>query len=423
MKINMKIMLLVAAGLISTSTTLAFLAIWQVNKTGQAAVTQTEKLGAESILKAKRDGESQLQAFHEEIIQVKKETLRSQVQLALSIVEKALSDLQAEDFTSYREEIKEAMVEEKKDAMAKTLGELRFGPANKDYFWINDMHPRMVMHPHKPDLIGADLSEYKDPGGKRMFVDFAKVCREKGEGFVDYSWPKYDAEDFQPKLSFVKLFEDWDWVIGTGFYLDEVESLMQGKRDEISSEVAAAAADVEHQVASTKAEIQRNVRQVLFLLIAFTLVLLGVVLSVSFLFAHRSINRPLKRVIRGLREVADQVSSASIEVSAYSHSLAEGASEQAASIEETSSSLEEMSSMTKQNAEHSSQANALMDESIRNVAGANRSMSELTASMDDISKASEETFKIIKTIDEIAFQTNLLALNAAVEAARLLPKR
>lgn len=124
------------------------------------------------------------------------------------------------------------------------------------------------------------------------------------------------------------------------------------------------------------------------------------------------------RIIKGLREVAEQVASASVEVSAYSHSLAEGASEQAASIEETSSSLEEMSSMTKQNADHAGQANALMEESVRNLAGAGRCMSELTESMEAISTASAETFKIIKTIDEIAFQTNLLALNAAVEAAR-----
>jgi methyl-accepting chemotaxis protein len=139
--------------------------------------------------------------------------------------------------------------------------------------------------------------------------------------------------------------------------------------------------------------------------------LLGIYLAVS-------ITRSVSRVVEGLGEASDLVSTASSQVSAASQQLAEGTSEQAASIEETSSSLEEMSSMTKQNADHAGEANSLMAETTAVVSKANDSMSELAASMVEISKASEETSKIIKTIDEIAFQTNLLALNAAVEAAR-----
>ncbi len=109
---------------------------------------------------------------------------------------------------------------------------------------------------------------------------------------------------------------------------------------------------------------------------------------------------------------------ASGQVSSASQQLAAGSSEQAASIEETSSSLEEMSSMTSQNADNAGCADNLMKEVNQVVGQANASMTELTTSMAHISQASEETSKIIKTIDEIAFQTNLLALNAAVEAAR-----
>ncbi|MEN6437873.1 MAG: methyl-accepting chemotaxis protein [Syntrophobacter sp.] len=131
-----------------------------------------------------------------------------------------------------------------------------------------------------------------------------------------------------------------------------------------------------------------------------------------------SITRPINRIVRGLSEASCQVAAASGQLAGSSQQLAEGASEQAASIEETSSSLEEMSSMTRQNADHANQANLLMSKTGKVVGEANTSMCQLTASMKDISTASEETFKIIKTIDEIAFQTNLLALNAAVEAAR-----
>ena len=136
------------------------------------------------------------------------------------------------------------------------------------------------------------------------------------------------------------------------------------------------------------------------------------------LLITRSITKPINRIISGLNDGSDQVASASGQVSASSQSLAEGASEQAASLEETSASLEEMSSMTKQNANNSAQADSLMKDANRAVGQANHSMSALTTQMEDISRASEETQKIIKTIDEVAFQTNLLALNAAVEAAR-----
>ena len=132
----------------------------------------------------------------------------------------------------------------------------------------------------------------------------------------------------------------------------------------------------------------------------------------------RQISRPIVRVVEGLNDAAEQVRAASSQVSSSSQSLAEGTSQQAAAVEETSSSLEEMSSMTRQNADNAAQANHLMLEAGKTVEQANQLMAELTASMGEISRASEETQKIIKTIDEIAFQTNLLALNAAVEAAR-----
>ena len=132
----------------------------------------------------------------------------------------------------------------------------------------------------------------------------------------------------------------------------------------------------------------------------------------------RSISLPINRIVTLLNAGSDEVASASGQVSGASQSLAEGASEQAAAIEETSSSLEAMASMTRQNADNAGQADQLMRSANDIVGQASHEMEELTVSMGEISNASEETQKIVKTIDEIAFQTNLLALNAAVEAAR-----
>ncbi len=152
-------------------------------------------------------------------------------------------------------------------------------------------------------------------------------------------------------------------------------------------------------------------------IIIFSIIAIVVGLLAAIYLTHK-ITKPIKETLAGIEEASDQVAVGSNQVSSVSQQLAEGASEQAAAIEETSSSMEQMSSMTRQNAENASEANRLMVDANHIARQADQSMSGLTQAMTKISMASEETQKIVKTIDEIAFQTNLLALNAAVEAAR-----
>jgi methyl-accepting chemotaxis protein len=155
--------------------------------------------------------------------------------------------------------------------------------------------------------------------------------------------------------------------------------------------------------------------RILLMVVGGSSLLIGLIASV---FLVRRTNAILGSVVNSVATGAEQIAAASGQVSAASQGLAEGASEQAASLEETSSSLEEMSSMTKRNAENAGQCNTLMGQTKEVVGIMSKATDEMAQAIGQIKTSSDETAKIIKTIDEIAFQTNILALNAAVEAAR-----
>ncbi|HTY82170.1 MAG TPA: methyl-accepting chemotaxis protein, partial [Dehalococcoidales bacterium] len=118
-----------------------------------------------------------------------------------------------------------------KDLAMKEIGTLRYGDDNSGYFWISDTNAYMVMHPIKPEMNGQNEVNYKDPNGKAIFVEMANVVKSKGEGFVNYMW-QYgtDAKRIEPKVSYVKGFDAWGWVVGTGIYTVDVNAAVGAKR-------------------------------------------------------------------------------------------------------------------------------------------------------------------------------------------------
>lgn len=151
--------------------------------------------------------------FEQNMIDRKREMIKELTQTSWSILQE-LND----EFIKGQLNLEEAQNE----AIAR-IRYLRYGPENKDYFWITDMHPTMMMHPFRPELEGTDLSLFSDPHQKKLFVEMVKVCQQSGKGYVDYMWQwKDDSTRIVPKLSYVQEFKPWGWIIGTGIYIEDV---------------------------------------------------------------------------------------------------------------------------------------------------------------------------------------------------------
>ncbi|MBI9087597.1 MAG: cache domain-containing protein [Desulfobacterium sp.] len=128
----------------------------------------------------------------------------------------------------HRVELGELSLADAQSRAKERIKGLRYGPDGKDYFWINDLYPRMIMHPYVPGLEGMDLSTYANSQGRFMFTESAALVAEKGEGYLTYLWQwKDDPTRIVEKISFVKGFLPWGWVLGTGIYVEDVNLEIQ----------------------------------------------------------------------------------------------------------------------------------------------------------------------------------------------------
>ncbi len=162
-----------------------------------------------------------LPSIEQQLYNEKREKTKDLVDVAVSVIKPFIDKAAGNQIT--KEEAQRLAIEGVKN--------LRYQSTN--YFWINDLEPRMIMHPLKPQLDGQDLTSNKDPDGKHLFVEMVKVCQKEGAGYVEYIWDKPGEKNPQPKISYVSLIKDWNWIVGSGIYVDDVEAIVSSMNTKV----------------------------------------------------------------------------------------------------------------------------------------------------------------------------------------------
>jgi PAS domain S-box-containing protein len=146
-------------------------------------------------------------------IQQEREAIKELVQLPLNVC------------ACYRRQAQSGVLSEEqaREKAAEVIRGLKYGTRQKDYFWILDTQPVLIMHPYRLELEGQNVADYRDREGNPVFMEMVETVEEQGSGFVTYHWQvREQEEEIGRKLSYVAHFEPWDWIIGTGMYLGEI---------------------------------------------------------------------------------------------------------------------------------------------------------------------------------------------------------
>jgi len=298
----------------------------------------------------------------------------------------------------------------------------------EEYFWINDMHPRMIMHPTKPALDGKDLTANADPNGLHLFVEFVNTVKASGGGFVFYMWPKPGSDTPQQKVSYVKGFAPWGWIVGSGVYLDTVNQTVLERLMAFSLGTLLLAGlllglglligrGMLQQLGGEPDHASRIVRQIAEGDLSMPVATRRGDDS-SLLFAMGEMRNSLQRMVGQVRSGVDTIAAASSRISSGNQDLSVRTEQQARSLEQTAASMAQLTATVEQNAGHAQRAHELAATASGVATKGGAVVAQVIDTMGAINDSARKVVDIIAVIDGIAFQTNILALNAAVEAAR-----
>lgn len=381
-------------------------------------------------------------------------TIRNTLESSSEVKLKNLTETSYSILSFYYNESQKGIYSEEtaKSLAIKEIKDMRYN--EKEYFWINDLTPKMIMHPTNPGLDGKNLSDIKDPNGVAVFVEFAKVAKEKGEGLIRYQWPQPGSTQPEPKFSYVKLFKPWNWVIGTGIYVGDLDRT-------------------------------RNAITVQIVISVLTVIIVALILI--FIFILKPLNITLKKILSYLEELshydfsknlhlntkdelgiiaesfgyvvnnvrnlvvdtktlgcdvvneANKMITATEEINVAAErtattitDLASGASEQAKSTASTNNKIQDIvtsinamnndisisKNLTTEVGNSIQKGSTLVKDQSAKLDMNKRIYGEISNSILSLADKSKEIGEITLVIQDIASQTNLLALNAAIEAAR-----
>ena len=303
------------------------------------------------------------------------------------------------------------------------IARLRFG--NQEYFWINDMQARVVMHPVKPELDGKDGSGIKDANGFALFIAFVDEVRRNGQGFVAYQWPKPGQDKPVDKISYVKGFEPWGWVIGSGLYVGDLRDAEMRGVAKVAAVMTAVLCVAGYFFLSFYKvmtgglhETRRHLRAMTAGDLTTTPSPWGRDEAAELMQELAAMQDSLRHMVLRVRRSSDQIVHSSDEIASGAMDLSARTEQAAANLEESAASMEEISATVTSSAEHTAEASAVARQNAATAADGGRVMQDVVQTMDAIRTSSTRISEIISTIDGISFQTNILALNAAVEAAR-----
>jgi methyl-accepting chemotaxis protein len=315
------------------------------------------------------------------------------------------------------------------DAQKAALAQLRLMKyGDMGYVYVSNTKPVVLMHPVRPEFVGKDATNMLDPTGKATYVETAKTAKAYGKGYVDMLFPRPGQTVAVPKRVAVRYVQEWDWVILSGLYLDDIQAafihniqahilvalllgglssilmivIMRNIKSSLGGEPAYAA-----QVAKRIAEGDVSVP-----------VTLAAGDKKSMLYAMSVMQKTLQMVIGRIHQGADSIKVGAEEIAQGNLELSARTEQAAASLEETAASVEELTATVSQNAENARLANDLAQTAAKTAARGGEVVTKVVGTMRDIEEGSKKIVEITGVIESIAFQTNILALNAAVEAAR-----
>lgn len=364
------------------------------------------------------------------------ELMKSKAVATQAIVEAGYSVIEA----SY-EEYQNGLIteEEAKKKALDSINVMRYDGNN--YYFISDLTASVVMHPIKPQLNGKDLSDFEDPAGKKLFVEMADIVKAQGEGQVDYMWPAPDSDVPVKKISYVKGFAPWGYIIGSGVYVQDVNATFWGAASTkiivgllTMLAVAASSILIARSITSPVNSVVKTLQDIAAGEGDLTqrLPVEGRDEMADLSTAYNDFVEKVHGVIKQTAGTANSVTSAADESKETSKQLRQSVSQQKAQTDNVATEIERMSNKTRDVSQHAvsaadsaklannscQSAKSVVSQGIDSVKSLVVKIDKASSVINSLQGDVGEIVTVLEVIRGIAEQTNLLALNAAIEAAR-----